>query len=116
MTWLYRANLLEFTVHSLMESVVTSEGRLQRGRGLVGRLVQAMPTEGKARGQKACWGQVEQSPEGSVLAWGKMAVFTLLWLGGFGKRSPRWKGLVSLQDGGRDGVVWAESWLPTAHW
>lgn len=50
-----------------MEHVVTSEGRLQRGRGLVGRLDQVMPTEGKGRGQGACWGPVEQSPEGPVL-------------------------------------------------
>lgn len=35
---------------------------------------------------------------------------------GFGKRSPRWKGLVSLEDVGQDRVVLAESHLPTAHW
>lgn len=33
-----------------------------------------------------------------------MAVFTFLWLGGFGKRSPRWKGLVSLEDRGQEKV------------
>lgn len=47
-----------------MKSVITSERRLQRGRGLVGRLDQVRPTGGKGRGREACWGQVEQSPEG----------------------------------------------------
>lgn len=50
-----------------MERVATSEGGLQRGRGLEGRLDQVMPIEGKGRDQEVCQGQVEQSLKGSVL-------------------------------------------------
>lgn len=60
-----------------MESAVTSERRLQRGRGLVGRLDQVRPIEGKGRGQEACWGQVEQSPEGLGVSAGERWLYSL---------------------------------------
>ena len=36
----------------------------------------------------------------------------MLWLGGCGKRSSRWKGLASLEKRGQDGVVLAETVFP----
>lgn len=110
MTWLHRGQPPR--VHSLMESVVTSEGRLQRGRGLVGRLDQVMPTEVKAKGQEACWGQAEQSPEGSVLVQDKDGCIRIPLARRLWEEKSKVEGSSSWRSEARIGCSWLKAVFP----
>lgn len=66
--------------------------------------------------KEACWGQVEQPPEGSVLVQEGDECICRALTRGIWEEKFRWKGLAGLEEGGQDGVVLAESCLPTAHW